>query len=77
MEKGTDYNKTLHALTNGIADLPFGSISNIVRLLAKKSKKKPLTSGNLSFRDYCQLIASNLLKASNKEVLETIVRQYF
>jgi hypothetical protein len=59
----------LEILAARIQDLPTGTIVQLVRDIAKRSKKKTLKSGTMFFKDFCKLIAENLTKETTKELV--------
>ncbi len=57
-------------IADKVGDLPFQTINKITAEIARKTKKKRITSGSQSFKDYCNVIAENLVKENNRPVLE-------
>lgn len=54
-----------------IQELPLGTTVQLVRDIAKKSKKKTLQSGTQSFAEFCKTIAKALTKETTKELVKT------
>lgn len=62
----------METLVENIQNLPTHQINalvNDINVIAKKSKKKTLSSGQMFFRDYCGKIAEALQKGSAKELV--------
>jgi hypothetical protein len=59
----------METLVEKITELSTNEIVSLVNDIAKKSKKKRLSSGNMFFRDFCKTIANALQKESTKELL--------
>lgn len=59
----------METLVENIQNLPTHQINALVNEIARKSKKKRLSSGQMFFRDYCKAIAEALQKESTKELV--------
>ena len=66
---------TVEAVANKVSDLPLKTILSITSDIAKKTKKKRIKSGTASFKKYCNMIAENLLKETNRPVLEKVLNE--
>lgn len=52
-----------------IQNLPTHTINALVSDIAKKTKKKRLSSGTATFNQYCTMIAETLTKPATKELV--------
>lgn len=59
----------IEVLAERIKELPTHTIVQLVRDIAKRSKKKQLQSGTLFFKDFCKKIAEALTKETTKELI--------
>jgi len=61
----------IEVIAERIKELPTATIVQLVRDIAKKSKKKTLSSGTMFFAEYCKTIAKALTKETTKELVHT------
>lgn len=59
----------IEVLADKIKDLPTQTIVQLVRDIAKKSKKKTLQSGTMFFAEWCKAIAKALTKETTKGLI--------
>ena len=66
-----EHELNIDLIAEKIKELPTHTIVQLVRDIAKKSKKKTLRSGTMFFADYCKTIARALTKETTKELVKT------
>lgn len=70
MEKTFNFdNVTTDQLAKALDQIPLLAVSNITKDIAKRSKKKVITSGNKFFSQFIKEVAQELLKPANYEIL--------
>ena len=52
------------------------TIETALVLIAKRSKKRRLSSGAMTYTEFCNAIAGELLKPKNKQVLKEVKKDF-
>lgn len=70
MEKTYNFeNVTADKVAAALSEVPLATLANITVDIAKRSKKKRITSGSMFFKDFCKIVAEQLVKPANHEIL--------
>lgn len=70
MEKTYNFeNVTVDKVVAALNEIPLATLVNITVDIAKRSKKKRITSGSMFFKDFCKTVAEQLVKPANYEIL--------
>jgi hypothetical protein len=60
----------MQELTEKLTQLELKEIERITIEIARNTKKKRLTSGSMFFKQYCNLIAEQLLREKNRSIVQ-------
>lgn len=63
-------------LSAQLQDANLEVLDEATKAIAKRSKKKRLSSGTMFHSEFCDAVALELLKPANKEVLKTVKRNW-
>lgn len=69
-------NLSVDQLANALETLPLTTVCNITKDIAKRSKKRILTSGNKFYSDFMKDVAEQLLKPANQQILIKVANHY-